>query len=94
MLEQLRKRIQERTYALGGYRSWRSKGGGRNSFPDHELHWVVAMFARSSEKDKETAQAVERSNWFDSDGSVRSLDLDDYTSWGAALDTVSGRLGC
>ena len=57
--EQLRKRIQERTYALGRYRSWRSKGGGRNSFPDHELRWVVAMFARSSKKDKETAQAVE-----------------------------------
>eukprot|EP00439_Symbiodinium_sp_Y106_P026805 s6325_g3.t1 len=71
MREQLRKSIQERTCALGRYRSWRSKGGGRNSFPDHELHWVVAMFARCSKKDKETAQPVERSNWFNSDGSVR-----------------------
>ncbi|CAE7190767.1 unnamed protein product, partial [Symbiodinium sp. KB8] len=61
----------ERTYALGRYRSWRSKCGGRNSFPDHELHWVVAMFSRSSKQDQETAQAVERSTWFNSDGSVR-----------------------
>ena len=60
-----------RTYALGRYRSWRSKCGGRNSFPDHELHWVVAMFSRSSKQDQETAQAVERSTWFNSDGSVR-----------------------
>ena len=71
MRQNLQARIRERTYALDRYRSWRSKGGGRNSFPDHELHWVVAMFSRTSKKDQETAQAVKRSTWFNSDGSVR-----------------------
>ena len=71
MRQNLQARIRERTYALDRYRSWRSKGGGRNSFPDHELHWVVAMFSRTSKKDQETAQAVKRSTWLNSDGSVR-----------------------
>ncbi|OLP80825.1 hypothetical protein AK812_SmicGene38710 [Symbiodinium microadriaticum] len=92
MRKNLQARIRERTYALDRYCSWRSKGGGRNSFPDHELHWVVAMFSRTSKKDQETAQAVKRSTWFNSDGSVRRGPLCHRGCANAA--TCNGGAGC
>ena len=69
MRKNLQARIRERTYALDRYRSWRSKGGGRNSFPDHELHWVVASFLEPRRRIRR--RPVKRGTWFNSDGSVR-----------------------